>query len=109
MITGTKMIEVKAGTMEERILKILQECYPITVEVLSEKLHVSKPTTEFELMKLQSKGFIALEPLPGRTFVRLLRNDFRFIGRRHQEKFIKRKKGRVRMHEEENKDDVMFG
>ncbi|MEA2054433.1 MAG: HTH domain-containing protein [Candidatus Thermoplasmatota archaeon] len=103
------MIEVKTGTMEEKILRILQEHYPVTVEELSKKLHISRATTEFELVKLQSKGIVALEPLPGRTFIRLLRNDFRFIGRKYQEKFIKRKRRKMQVGKEENKDDVMFG
>jgi predicted ArsR family transcriptional regulator len=105
------MIEVKSGTMEERILKVLQKCYPITIEEMSKKLHISRAATEFEMIKLQSKGFISLESLPDKTFISLLRNDFTFIGRRHQEKFIKRKKSRARADEgnEENKDDIMFG
>jgi len=103
------MIEIKTGTMEEKIIKILQEKYPITLEVLSKKLHVPKKTVEFELFKLSSKGIVDLEPLPDRTFIRLLRGDIRFIGRRHQEKFIKRKKGKVKIGDKGDEDDIMFG
>lgn len=84
------MIEIKTGTMEEKIIKILQEKYPVTLEEIGKKLHVSKSTAEFELVKLQSKGIVEMEPLPGKTFVRLIRTDFRFVGRRHQKKFIKK-------------------
>lgn len=102
------MIEIKTGTMEEKIIKILQEFYPITVEEISKKLHVSKSNAEFELIKLQSKGIVEIEPLPGKTFVRLLRHDFTFVGRRHQKKFIKRKRSRI-AEKEEDENDVMFG
>ncbi len=103
------MIEIKTGTMEEKIIKILQKEYPVTLEVLGKKLHISKKTVEFELFKLSSKGIVELEPLPDRTYIRLLRTDIRFIGRHHQEKFIKRKKMKVAENGEENKDDIMFG
>ncbi|MCD6146414.1 MAG: transcriptional regulator [Thermoplasmata archaeon] len=102
------MIEIKTGTMEEKIIKILQEFYPITVEEISKKLHVSKSNAEFELIKLQSKGIVEIEPLPGKTFVRLLRHDFTFVGRRHQKKFIKRKRSRI-AEKEEDENDIMFG
>ena len=102
------MIEIKTGTMEEKIIKILQEFYPITVEEISKKLHISKSNAEFELIKLQSKGIVEIEPLPGKTFVRLLRHDFTFVGRRHQKKFIKRKRSRI-VEKEEDENDIMFG
>ena len=102
------MIEIKTGTMEEKIIKILQEFYPITVEEISKKLHVSKSNAEFELIKLQSKGIVEIEPLPGKTFVRLLRHDFTFVGRRHQKKFIKSKRSRI-AEKEEDENDIMFG
>ena len=103
------MIEIKTGTMEEKIIKILQGIYPITLEMLSKKLHVSKKTVEFELSKLSSRGIVELEPLPDRTFIRLLRSDIRFIGRHHQEKFIKRKRVKAVDDEKEDGDDIMFG
>ena len=103
------MIEIKTGTMEEKIIKILQKEYPMTLEVLSKKLHVPKKTVEFELFKLSSKGIVEIEPLPNRTFIRILRSDIRFIGRRHQEKFIKRKKGKPEVGGEGDENDIMFG
>ncbi|RLF62613.1 MAG: transcriptional regulator, partial [Thermoplasmata archaeon] len=56
----------------------------------------------------QSKGIVEIEPLPGKTFVRLLRHDFTFVGRRHQKKFIKRKRSRI-AEKEEDENDIMFG
>ncbi len=105
------MIEVVKGTMEERIIKILQKDYPITLKELSRKIGVSEKKTKMELLKLQSRGIIVMERLPDKIFIRLLRFDFVFVGRRRQYKFIKRKKmkaGEGAEEEEERKDDIMY-
>ena len=105
------MIEVVKGTMEERIIKILQKDYPITLKELSRKIGISEKKTKMELLKLQSRGIIVMERLPDKIFIRLLRFDFVFVGRRRQYKFIKRKKmkaGEGTEEEEERKDDIMY-
>jgi predicted ArsR family transcriptional regulator len=87
------MIEIKTGTLEERVIKTLQKQYPITVKELSEKLHVTEHAIKKVLVQLHAQSVLSLEPLPGKTFIRLLRFDFKFIGRKNQYKFVKRKKG----------------
>ena len=86
-----KMIEIKKGTLEERIIKKLQEHYPISVKELSKKLGVSYTTLHVELIKMQKKNILILEPLPNKIFIRLIRFDFFFVGSRTQYKFIKKK------------------
>jgi predicted ArsR family transcriptional regulator len=83
------MIEIVKGTIEERIIRVLQKIYPITVKDLQDELHLSKNSVLRFLNKLKTKGVIQLEPLPDKTYIRLLRNDFSFIGKKHQRKFIK--------------------
>ena len=83
------MIEIKSGSEEEQIIKILQKSYPITVSDIEEKLHISRDKILRTLQKLQVKGIIQLEPLPNKIFVRLKRNDFKFIGKKRQRKFVK--------------------
>ena len=83
------MIEITSGTPEERIIKLLQKTYPITVEDIKENLNVSKPIILRVLQKFQMKGIVSLEPLSDKTYVRLLRHDFSFIGIKRQRKFIK--------------------
>ena len=101
------MIEIKRGTQEERIIKILQKTYPVTIRELSEKLHLSRPQVSRVLNKLQIVGILKLEPLPGKTYIRLLRNDFSFIGKKHQKKFIKHQKIQKKQENKEY-DGIMY-
>lgn len=102
------MIEIKVGTMEERIIKILQEKYPITIKEIAEKIGVAKEKIKVEIIKLQKKGIADIDILPDKTFVRLIRFDIRFIGRRNQYKFIKKKKRKMEESNNENNDDMMY-
>jgi DNA-binding Lrp family transcriptional regulator len=89
MLLELFMIEITIGTLEERIIKLLQKTYPITVKEIKNELNISENITFRSLKKLQVKGIVAFEPLPDKTYVRLLRHDFSFIGKKHQRKFIK--------------------
>jgi predicted transcriptional regulator len=88
------MIEITNGTLEERIIKLLQKTYPITIKDIKNKLNISEEVVLRTLKKLQLKDIVQLDLLPDKTFVRLLRNDFRFIGKRQQKKFIKHRIGK---------------
>jgi len=85
------MIEITSGTIEEKIIKILQKTYPVTVNDVANQLHVSKSVVMREVKKFQTKGIVQLDFLPDRTYIRLLRNDFSFVGKKRQKKFIKHK------------------
>jgi len=76
------MIEITTDTLEERIIKLLQKTYPITIADIERNLHVSRKQIEWMLQKFQVKGIVRLEPLPDKTYVRLLRTDFLFIGKK---------------------------
>jgi hypothetical protein len=85
------MIEVERGTLEARIIEILLEVYPITISDLRDELAISEKSLERGIKGLQSRGIIQLEPLPDKVFIRLLRRDFHFIGRKvTQRKPLKR-------------------
>jgi len=101
------MIEITRGTLEEQIIKILQKTYPVTVKEISGKLSLSEKQVLRTLKKLATKGIVQLEPLPGKTFVRLLRNDFSFIGKKRQRKFIKHHKKKQNKETEEY-DGIMY-
>ena len=95
------MIEITTGTLEEQIIKLLQKTYPITISDLQKQLHLSKKIIIRILQKLQVKGIVQLESLPDKTYIRLLRNDFSFIGKKRQKKFIKHHSGKKK---QESKD-----
>jgi predicted ArsR family transcriptional regulator len=101
------MIEITTGTLEERIIKLLQKIYPITVKDINLELNTSKDIVLRTLKKLQIKGIIRLEPLPDKTYVRLLRHDFSFIGKKRQRKFIKHRSGRKKQEPDEY-DGIMY-
>ncbi|RLF34727.1 MAG: transcriptional regulator [Thermoplasmata archaeon] len=102
------MIEIITGSLEEQIIKFLQKTYPVTVEDIKQKLHLSKNTTTRVLQKLQMKNIVKLEPLPGKTYIRLLRNDFRFIGKKHQKKFIKHYENKKTQKNKEEHNSFMY-
>jgi DNA-binding MarR family transcriptional regulator len=83
------MIEITLGSLEEQVIKLLQKKYPITTFELASKLRVSQKKIERILQKFQIKGITKLEPLPDKIYVRLLRNDFQFVGPRQQRKIMK--------------------
>lgn len=105
------MIEIVKGTLEERIIKKLQEKYPITLKELSNYLRISEKSAKTALFKLKMRGIIELEPLPGTIYIRLLRFDISFIGRRTQYKFIKRKtrsKDKENESKKQKDNDIMY-
>jgi len=101
------MIEIVKGTLEERVIRLLQKNYPITLKEIQSSLHLSKNNVLRVLNKLQAKGIVQLEPLPGKTYIRLLRNDFSFVGRKRQRKFLKHHKEQ-KNNETEEYDGVMY-
>jgi len=102
------MIEITRGTIEEQIIKILQKTYPITIHDLKKELNISKKLIKRTLQKLQIKGIVQLDILPDKTYIRLLRNDFSFIGLKRQKKFIKHKSGKKLRVTKNNDDDIMY-
>jgi len=100
------VIEVEQGSLEERVLRVLMEAYPVTLKDLKWELKISKVKLDLVLKKFVMRGIIELEELPDTTFIRLLRSDFAFVGRKaSQKKRFKRKGGRKKG---EDYDGIMF-
>jgi DNA-binding MarR family transcriptional regulator len=95
------MIEITTGTLEEQIIKLLQKKYPITISDMEKDLRASRKIIVRVLQKLQVKGIVQLEPLPDKTYVRLLRRDFSFVGKKRQRKFLKHHTGKKRQEPDE--------
>lgn len=66
---------VKLNPVEMKILKILQDWYPVTVEELGDELRMREDTLMRALKSMVVKGVVALEPLSDKTYVRLLMSD----------------------------------
>jgi hypothetical protein len=104
---GYRMIEITIGTLEEKIIKLLQKTYPITTFEIAQKLRVSRKETEWILKKFQIIGIVKLEPLPDITYVRLLRNDFQFVGPKQQRRIMKQT-SENKKEENGNYDGIMY-
>ena len=102
------MIEITTGTLEERIIKLLRKVYPITVEDIKNKLNISRDVTLRTLKKFQVKGIVRLDPLPDKIYVRLVRHDFHFTGKKRQRKFIKHHSEGKKQKFKEFDDDIMY-
>lgn len=73
-------IEILHGSLEERVVKYLVEVYPATIEDMAHELKVKRDRLDRILKSFAQRGVVELEPLPDKTFIRLLRSDFHFTG-----------------------------
>jgi len=65
-------MSVQVSALEGRIIRILKDWYPITVEELRDELSLRKDVLQRALKALVLKGIIVLEPLSDKTYIRLL-------------------------------------
>ncbi len=100
-------IEIESDSLEARLLRVLLKTYPITTANLKWELKVSSGILERTLKGLQSRGIIELEVLPDKTFVRLLRSDISFVGRKATQR--KRFKHKGKRSGKQDYDGMMFG
>lgn len=63
---------LKVSRLEARIVSILKDWYPITVEELRDELSIRPSELDRALKALMVKGIIAFEPLSDKTYIRLL-------------------------------------
>jgi DNA-binding transcriptional ArsR family regulator len=63
---------IKVSPLEARIVSILKDWYPITVEELRDELSLRPSELDRALKALMVKGIIAFEPLSDKTYIRLL-------------------------------------
>jgi predicted transcriptional regulator len=66
---------IKLDPVQVRILRILKDWYPMTVEELKDEMAARPATIELALRGLMLKGIIAFEPLTDKTYIRLLVPD----------------------------------
>ena len=106
------MIEITTGGLEARVLTILLKVYPITIEELQSKLGVSEAALTRVLKGFESRGFISYDKLPDKTYIRMNRFDFKFIGRKETQKkalkHVKEKKKKYKRVGDQHSDDLMY-
>ncbi len=98
-------MNVQVNALEARIIGILRDWYPITVEELKDELALPSGVLERTLKSLMVKGVIALEPLTDKTYIRLL------VPEMVLQKDPKEKKRRRRGPQStvDNGDSIMYG
>jgi DNA-binding MarR family transcriptional regulator len=111
-----RMVQVNARSIEAKILKVLLEKYPIDTLEIVEKTHLSKQEVERTLKGMEARGWLIIERLPERSFVRLRRFDFTFLGRdetqrkavKHKKKDRKKKSIKKALQKDDHDDDMMY-
>lgn len=108
------LVHVRTDTPEERILRVLLDRYPIDTDEVSKLTGMKKRDVERFLKGMEARGWITLERLSERIFIRLRRFDFTFYGRSEtQRKALKhKKKGKTRTDKSkllrDEHDDMMY-
>jgi DNA-binding transcriptional ArsR family regulator len=75
-------MKIRMDPLEIRVVRLLKEWYPITVEELRDELSVRPDTLARALKSLAVKGVIVLEPLTDKTYIRLLIPDIDIGGQK---------------------------
>lgn len=109
------MVQLDSGSKEARIISVLLKRYPIDDVEVSSITGLSLREVRRYLKGMQDRGWLILERLPDRTFVRLLRRDFIFVGRVEAQKRSVKHKGRDKPKDEvrsrilrDEHDDMMY-
>ena len=71
-------MKVQVDALQARIINILKDWYPITVEELRDEISLPSGVLERALKALMVKGVIELEPLTDKTYIRLLVPELMF-------------------------------
>lgn len=102
-------LEFDTSSLEAKILLLLVEVYPITIEEIAQYLKSPKQRVENALKLLAGKGLVALEPLPDKTYVSLASGDFRFKGKKTDQLKKVEEKLKKRQISYEDYDGMMYG
>ena len=109
------MVQVKANSIDAKVLKVLLSKYPIDIGEVSKELNMPPKTIERAIKAMEQRGWVTLEVLSDKTFIRMRRFDFTFIGRddtqrkavKHKKRSKKRKKVVEKLLHDDH-DDMMY-
>jgi DNA-binding MarR family transcriptional regulator len=110
------MVQVNARSVEAKILRVLLEKYPIDVDDIVKMTGLQKKEVIRSLKGMESRGWLVLERLPDKMFIRMRRFDFTFLGRnetqrkavKHKGKDRKKKKIKQDLLRDEHDDEMMY-
>ena len=110
------MVQVNARSSEAKILRLLLEKYPIDTREIVEKTGLGQKEVERTLKGMEDRGWLIIERLPDRSFIRLRRFDFTFLGRdetqrkavKHKKKDKKKKRLKEALVKDDHDDNMMY-
>ena len=110
------MVQVNSRSIDAKVLKVLLEKYPIDDIELMELTGLTRTEIHRTLKGMESRGWVTLDRLPDRTYIRLKRFDFTFLGRdetqrkavKHKSKDRKRQKKKKLLLKDEHDDEMMY-
>ncbi len=110
------MVQVNSRSMDAKILKVILEKYPVDDLEVVEATGLSRSEVERHLKGMEARGWILLERLPGKTYIRMKRFDFTFLGRdetqrkavKHKSKDKKKRKKKHLLLKNEHDDEMMY-
>jgi hypothetical protein len=101
--------EIKSGSPEDRVLRLLAERYPITLKQVTLMLRLRPDVARLTVKRLENRGLVVVEALPnGDTFLTLSGAGFRVIGLTPPDAARARKSGKLPPAKPRDEDDPAF-
>jgi DNA-binding MarR family transcriptional regulator len=110
------MVQVNSRSIEAKVLKVLLEKYPIETGEVAQRSGLTKKEVERVLKGMEDRGWVTLERLPDKTYIRMRRFDFTFLGRdetqrkavKHKGRDKKKKRIKQDLLRDEHDDEMMY-
>ncbi len=87
-------MRISARSKVGRVLKAIQDNYPISISELSRLLGMGERELRSVLKELQERGIIAVDVLPDKSYPRILVPISFYEVSEEQKRFIKRRRGK---------------
>lgn len=100
--------DVAGGSFRERILRLLAERYPITVDEVAVMLGLRPDVVRLEVKRLRALGLVVVESPGGTDYVALSGAGFRVVGLPGSEAARLRKQGKPPSPKPRDPDDPAF-
>lgn len=101
-------MKLDSDTLEAKIVRFLQEIYPVTLKDIRREFRQPEGRLNLALRRLEKAGIIEMEKMPDRTYVRLVRAEGSVGSRPVNRKAIKHEKVKKAEYGRED-NSVMYG